>query len=163
MQKRNLFICLLLFLSLSVVFFVFYKKSVNSIVYANSEALFSEFRMTHELKVAGEKELRIKNSQIDSLQNLLRLTADESSKSALIEILINKRQEVDEFHNQFIQSNSQKIWLRIAAYSNDYATLKGYELILNSNNNQTVLAGNKNKDVTKELLNFINKKYEGFQ
>lgn len=162
MLKRNLVICLLLVLSLSVIFFVFYKKNVSSIVYVNSNELFTEFKMTKELKLAGEKEIRLKNSQIDSLRNLVSLTSDESSKSVLIEQLINKKQEIAEFENQYTQLNSQKIWSRIAVYSSDYAKLKGYDFILNSNNNQTVLAGNKDKDVTKELLNFINEKYEGF-
>ena len=53
-----------------------------------------------------------------------------------------------------------KLFLTISHRSN--GKLKGYDFILNSNNNQTVLAGNKDKDVTKELLNFINEKYEGF-
>jgi len=118
--------------------------------------------MTKELKLAGEKEIRLKNSQIDSLRNLVSLTSGETSKSVLIEQLINKKQEIAEFENQYTQLNSQKIWSRIAVYSSDYAKLKGYDFILNSNNNQTVLAGNKDKDVTKELLNFINEKYEGF-
>ena len=162
MQKRIFFSCFLILLSLNVVFFLYFRKSDNSIVYVDSNQLFSGFKMTKELKNAGEKELRLKNAQIDSLQTSLKLAADDNYKSFIIKQLISKKQEIDEFEKEYAQLNSEKIWSRIDAYTKDFGEAKGYDFIIGSNGKGQLFYGKKEKDVTKLLLNYINKKYEGF-
>nr|WP_291128484.1 OmpH family outer membrane protein [Flavobacterium sp. UBA7682] len=135
----------------------------SSVVYVNNKKIFTEFNMTKELKTAGEKQLEFKNSQLDTIQFLLKNAPDEATNSLLMQRFIDKKHEVEEFQNNFTQSNSEKIWGRISTYAKDFAELNGYELIIDSDGKKTVLYGEKGKDVTLPLLNYINKKYEGFQ
>jgi outer membrane protein len=119
--------------------------------------------MTKELKLTGEKELKFKNSQLDSLQYLLKIATDDKSKSALMQQFIHQKQFIYEFQRDYIQSNSEKIWGRISTYTKDFAESKGYDIIIGSNGKEQLIYGKKDKDITKPLLDYINKKYEGFQ
>lgn len=163
MQKRIFFCSFLLLLSIAAILYVYCQKSNSSIVYVDSNKLFTDFKMTKELKIAGEKELKFKNSQLDSLKFLLNVAHDENSKSALMQRFVSQKQSIDEFQRDYIQSNSEKIWSRISTYSKDFAESKGYDIIIGSNGKEQLLYGKKEKDITVLLLNFINKKYEGFQ
>ena len=163
MQKRIFFSCFLLLLSLSVILFVYIQKSNSTIVYVDNNKLFNDFKMTKELKDKGEKELRFKNTQLDSLQFLLKITSDENSKSEIMQRFIHQKQDIDEFQQHYIQLNSDKIWSRISEYTKNFSELKGYTIVIGSNGKQNVLYGVREKDITVPLLNFINKKYEGFQ
>lgn len=163
MQRRILFICFTLVLVLNIVFFVFYMKSIPSIVYVDSNKLFTDFKMTKELKVKGEKELQFKNHQLDSLQFLLKTTVDNHTRTGILQQLINQKQILEEFQLNYSQLNSEKIMERISIYTKDFAELNNYDLIIGSNGKQQLLYGKKDKDVTILLLNYLNKKYEGFQ
>jgi len=163
MLKRNLVICLLLVLSLNFIFFVFYKKSIPSIVYVDSNKLFTEFKMTKELKIKGEKELQFKKHQLDSLQFLLKATVDNDRRSAILQQLINEKQIIEEFQLNYSQLNSEKIMERISIYTKDFAELNDYDLIIGSRGKDQLLYGKKDKDVTVLLLQYLNEKYEGFQ
>lgn len=162
MQKRIFFSSFLFLSFFAVILFVYFKKSNPPIVYVDSNALFNNFQMTKELKIDGEKELRMKTNQIDSLQNLLKSVSDENTKSLLIQRLISKKQEVEAFQNEFTQLNTQKIWAKIDTYTKDFAEAEDYDFIIGFNRKEQLLYGKKDKDITKLLLNYINKKYEGF-
>lgn len=164
MQKRIFFgSALVLLISLPFPMCFYYKQTVNSVVYVDNLKLFNEFKMTKELKEKGEKELKFKNDQLDSIQFLLKIAPDERTKSLLMQRIIAHKQEVDEFESNFTQSNTDRIWSRMSLYSKEFAELNGYDFIISSDGGRSLLYGKKNKDVTLLLLNFINKKYEGFQ
>ncbi|MCF6133248.1 OmpH family outer membrane protein [Flavobacterium wongokense] len=163
MPKSLFYSFALILITSTITFFICYKMMPASTVYVDSEKLFTEFKMTKELKKAGEHQLQLKTAKLDSLQLQVRMTQDEKTRALIMQEFIKQQQEIDAFQQEFTALNSKNIWARIATYSADYAEAKGYDFILNSNNNQTVLAGSKKKDITGQLLNYINKKYEGFQ
>ncbi len=162
MQKRIFFISFLLIAFFTIILFGYIQKSSSSIVYVDSNTLFNDFQMTRELKTDGEKELRRKTSQIDSLQNLLQSASDENTKSFLLQSIISKKQEIEAFQNEFTQLSTQKIWSKIDTYTKDFAEAEDYDFIIGFNRKEQLLYGKKDKDITKLLLNYINKKYEGF-
>lgn len=162
-MPKKILIALLIFISLLTGFSIYhFKKSENTIVYVNSQKLFDEFKMTQELKLAGEKELRIKKHQLDSLQVELKNGTDNSSRSVIMQQLINQKQIVEEFQVRYSQLNSEKIWNRISKYTEDFATSNNFDFIISSNGKEQLLYGKKSKDVTVVLLQYINKRYEGY-
>ncbi|WP_162126059.1 OmpH family outer membrane protein [Flavobacterium phycosphaerae] len=163
MLKKFPLLLLLFILFISGFTILYFKNANNSIVYVDNYKLFEGFRMTKELKEAGEKELRFKKIQLDSLQFLLNKAADNTSRSAIMQQLINQKQAIEEFQSNYSQSNSEKIWERISNYTKDFAELKHYDLVIGSNGKEQLLYGKKDKDVTVLLLDYLNKRYEGFQ
>jgi outer membrane protein len=162
MPKKILF-ALLIFISLLTGFSIYhFKKSENSIAYVDSQKLFDEFKMTQELKLAGEQELRLKKHQLDSLQIELKNGTDNSTRSVIMQQLINQKQILEEFQARYSQLNSEKIWNRISSYTQDFANSNNFDFIIGSNGKQQLLYGKKSKDVTETLLQYINKRYEGY-
>jgi|SRR6218665_2317388 len=163
MHNRIIMGSLLLIISISAILFIYSQKYNPTIAYVDSGKLFTDFNMTKELRKSGEKEIKNQERKLDSLQIVLTNTADQASKSLLIQQIIKQRQEIDEFHLSFSQQNSEKIWSRISLYTKEFAESNKFEMIIGADGNQQVLYCSKEKDVTLLLLSFINKKYEGFQ
>jgi Skp family chaperone for outer membrane proteins len=163
MPKKIPLLLLLLILFIAGFIILYFKNSNNSIVYVDSHKLFEEFKMTKEIKEAGEKKLRFKKHQLDSLQFLLKTVEDNDTRSVIMQQFINQKQIIEEFQLNYSQSNSDKIWERISNYSKDFAELKHYDLIIGSNGKEQLLYGKKDMNVTVLLLDYLNKKYEGFQ
>lgn len=161
MRKRILLISILSLLSIATVLVIYYKKSTTSIAYVDSSKLFTDFKMTKELRLAGEKELKFKNAQLDSLQLLLKTVYDPDSRSAIMRSLINQQQLIADYQNNFTATNSEKIWSRIEAYSKDFARKNDYDIIIGSQYKGDILYGEDKLNVTVQLLDFINKKYDG--
>ncbi|KGO78775.1 hypothetical protein Q763_16745 [Flavobacterium beibuense F44-8] len=144
---------------LTVILFCF-KISKNSLVYVQSSTVFESFNMMKEMKKAGEKELRDRANKVDSLYYLLNMP-DTPDKEKLTMIFIEEKKQLEAFQQEFVNVESEKIRSRISSYAKDFADANGYELILASQPNVNILYGENSLDVTKEFIDYINKKYEG--
>ncbi|MEM0578770.1 OmpH family outer membrane protein [Flavobacterium polysaccharolyticum] len=154
---NSLLISYLFFLT----FFCFYKPSIE-IVYVDNQKIFDGFVMTKEMKRAGEKEFNSRKLFLDKLySNLQSPTISGSQKKELMQQFIQGKEELEEFNQTFAAEQSTQIWSRIKSYSIEFSKEKKYQLIIGSDAKQNILFADENIDVTNELLNYINKKYEG--
>lgn len=137
-------------------------SSKNKIVYVNSMELFEQFKMTKELKRTGEKQFNEQKTVVEGLYNQLQDSSiTEDQKKILMQEFVQKKQELEAFNQNFALEESTKIWKRISSYIKEYAEQNAYDIILGSDQNQTVLYSNEQQNITKEVLVFINAKYEG--
>lgn len=74
---------------------------------------------------------------------------------------MQRKEALEAFNQNFATEESAKIWKRISSYIKEYAEQNAYDIILGSDQNQTVLYSNEQHNITKEVLVFINTKYEG--
>lgn len=163
-NKLNLLIvvnCLLIsVLSFFVVSFLI--KSDKEIVYIDNVKLFDGFVMTKEMKRVGEKEFNSKKSILDNLYSTLQSpTISASEKKQLMQQFIQGKEELEQFNQTFAIEQSTKIWSRIKSYTAEFSKDKNYQLVIGSDNKQTVLFADEKIDITNELLTYLNKKYEG--
>lgn len=150
----------LVFLLLFVCY-TFFSKS-DSVYYVDNVKLFDGFRMTKEMKKEGEKQFNSKKATLDSLYlEIQREDLSGQTKEILMQEFVAKREEFDSFNKVFAQEESNKIWTRINSYTQQFSKDKNYKLIIGSSNQGDVLYADKSIDVTAELLQYVNKKYEG--
>ncbi len=149
--------------SVLTVFLLFYFfKSNKEIVYVDNVKLFDGFIMTKEMKRAGEKEFNSRKSVLDNLYSDLQSPAiSASEKKQLMQQFIQGKEELEQFNQVFGSEQTAKIWSRIKSYTAEFSKDKNYQLIIGSDNKQTVLFADDKIDVTNELLTYLNKKYEG--
>lgn len=155
-------VILILLLSLSVI--RNFTNTNTKTVYIDNEKLFDGFNMTKELKRLGEKEFNSKKMITDSLYakiNSPQTTA--SDKKILMQEFIRSKEELEQFNQKFGLEESSKIWSRIHSYTSKFSEENNYQLIIGSQNKQSVLYADENIDVTNQLLTYINKKYEGLR
>ncbi|NHN27980.1 OmpH family outer membrane protein [Flavobacterium jejuense] len=144
--------------------FILYKFSNSSekIVYVDNNKLFEEFRMTKEMKKIGEKEFNKKKANLDSLYlEIQREDLSKEIKEIMMKEFVSKRDDFDQFNQSFAIEESEKIWLRIASYSKEFSKENNYKIIVGSNDKRNVLFADESLDVTRKLLEYVNKKYAG--
>lgn len=152
---------LILFLSS----FIIYEKFFNNekIVYVDKEKLFDNFQMTKDLKTIGDKEFNSRKLSIDSLYTKLQSELGSQEKESLMKLLISKKEDFDYFNQTYASTEAKKIWSRIDSYIKTYSEEKNYTLIIGSDSKRDVLYAKDCVDITQELTEYINKKYEGFK
>ena len=137
------------------------KGQSSEVLVVESEKIFNEFKMTKEVKKDGEIILKKLNSNLDSLYNQMNFEKNEQIKTALTQRIIEERQKVQDFNDHFISEESTKIWNRINSYTSDYGKEKNCSVIIGSQKNGNVFYIESEHDITSDLLNYINKRYEG--
>lgn len=139
-------------------------SSKQKVVYVNNNEIFDGFTMTKELKRAGEKEFTTRKTVLDALYSKLQsqsITASE--KERLMKQFVQGKEELEQFNQIYAANESSKIWSRIHSYTEDFSKENNYQLVIGSENKTTVLYAAEKITVTKELLIYINKRYEGLQ
>ncbi len=153
------------FLLILFLIFLFFKKEKQSENYAviDKEKVFNEFKMTKEIK-----------NQINILNNKLKIKYDSLSyiystvQNVHIKIDVEQKlkllsDEIEQVNGVYREQEVLKIWKRIRSYSKDYSNISKYKLILGFENNGDIVYYEEAKDITNELLQYINKRYEGIQ
>lgn len=165
-NKLNLLLIFnVLLISLLVTYFAFrILESDKKTVYVDNNKLFEGFNMTKEMKRVGEKEFNARKKGLDLLYSKLQSQSIlEEDKKTIMQRFIRGKEELEQFNQSFAIEESSKIWSRIHGYTADFSQENKYQLIIGSQNKQTVLFASENVDVTNELLTYINKKYEGIK
>lgn len=140
----------------------FTKTSQNEIIVADSQKLFSEFKMTKETKKTGDLIINKMKFSLDSLYTALNNSKSATDKSQIVKQIEEERYNSESFNNNYSAEETAKIMARLKSYIKEYAALKKYHVILGSKNDGGVLYADEQKDVTEDLLKYVNKKYEGF-
>lgn len=134
--------------------------SNDEIVYVDNNRLFNGFNMTKDLKRTGALQFKVKKATIDSLyfkiQNIKGI-----ERQYIMKEFITKKEELEKFNQEFAYQESQKIWKRLHSYIDEFSGLNSYQLIIGSENEQTVLHASSKLDKTNDLINYVNLKYEG--
>lgn len=165
-NKSSLLLIFNSLLIFSLIFYVLFSHftSKTKVVYVNNIELFDGFIMTKELKRAGEKEFNIRKTALDNLYAQIQSKSiSASEKESLMKQFIKAKQDLEQFNQFFASDESQKIWSRIHNYSEDFSKENNYQLIIGSENKATVLYADEKITITKELLTYINKRYEGLR
>lgn len=150
----------MLFIYLIIMIF----KSSTKIATVTTEILFDNFIMTKELKRVGEKEFNTRKIRLGFLYTLLQFQSISGKKGQiLLKRFIQKKEELAQFKQKFITSESSKIWSRIHKYAEEFFKENRYQLIIGFENRTPVLYAEEGIDATQDLLKYINKRYEGFK
>jgi outer membrane protein len=161
-EKKNFILIIINFSLLFIlVFYIFFHASTNDVAFVNSTQLFDHFAMTREMKSLGEKSYNLQVKKIDSLYGLMNISTDQNHSAYLMQSIIREKDSLNSFQQRFVSEQSAKVWARIQSYTKDYSKTTSYKIILGSRYNDNLLYGAPEKDITAELLSYINKKYEG--
>lgn len=143
--------------------FIFFQQISDDkeLVYFDSQEVFENFNMTRELYATGNKEIKLRQNKIDSLYSRLNQSITTIPKDSLTRLLIMENESLKEFNQTFTSNESLKIWARINSYANEFVEESNYRVVIGTMNNSMLIYGKEQRNVTKEFLDYINKKYEG--
>ena len=172
-QKRNFIIIgvvTLLFIVGEVVLFkVFQAKTA----YIDNNALYKDFKGKADLEKDYNKEKGKEQAYLDSLYLELTVEQKKLTSSATHDMkeeraFLDKKRSFEELTNNFESRNKElqgkyldQIWTQINQYVKEYGKDNHYDFILGATGNGTIMFANDKNDITKEVLTYINKRYDG--
>lgn len=162
LSKKDLLLFISLLVSILTIFLFIFKScfSKPDVVYVDNVQLFEGFNMTKEMKKLGEAQFNLQKSKIDSLYSKIQKSSS-SDKEILMKEYIGLKENLQQFNQQFAYEETQKIWKRLYSYIDEFSSQKKYKLIIGSEKKEDVLYSDEELNITKELINFVNSKYEG--
>lgn len=160
-QPLYTYIFSIIFLLIFVILLFLYLNQ-KKIVLVHSAIVFNEFAMTKEMKQDGENEIKNRKSQIDSLYKLLQSKEIRIDKNLILNQIIEQKNDLDNFKNNYPKLNSEKIWNRISIYAKEFSKENGYDVLLGSETNSDVIYSDEEMNVTNDFIIYLNNKYEGF-
>jgi len=151
------------FLLIFVLLYLAYTDMTTpKMMVVDSQKLFDGFAMTKEMKRIGEKEFEAQKTVLDSIYNKMQtVAASESEKEVLLQQFLTGKEDLENFNQEYASQESLKIWSRIQTYTAEFSKEKKYSIIVASQSGRNILYADEKNDVTKELLQFLNRRYEG--
>lgn len=161
----------LLTILLVAVAFTFYFLNTPKIGHIRSPELFEKFQYKKELEAQLKLTQSARKQILDSLQLRLEIMRRQFQTSASADAyrefeqsnagFQQKKQEFEEDDEQLIRKYNEEIWNQLNQYIQEYAEKEGYDYILGADGSGVLMAADKSHDLTEELINYCNKKYEG--
>lgn len=167
---KNASIVIALVLSITAISVVFLTK--EKYVYINSGKVFSEFKMSKELFKQLDDVQKTRQHILDSLYRNIQqysqyLQENKISDPVKINQLAMGQEEFQYKQHMFEEENSkliaeynEKIWSQINGYIAEYGKEHHYTFILGASGQGNLMYADENKEVTEDVLNYINKRYD---
>lgn len=140
--------------------------------YVKMGELFEEFELKKQLTNQLEQTVSARKNILDSLKLNLEMMVVSIQGGAVNDSLKNKflytkeqflkKQEQFEGENQRLQQEyDSQIWTQLNEYVKEFGEEKKLDYIFGANGTGAIMYGNESKDVTKEMVSYVNKKYVG--
>ncbi|MCD6065968.1 MAG: outer rane chaperone Skp (OmpH) [Bacteroidetes bacterium] len=168
---RTILLSLALVLGLTAVVLVFALRDKQA--YVDSGKLFAEFKMSKELQKQLETTQKKREGILDSLnrqmneysqylqQNKNRAQQELNRLGLMQEELSYKQQIFQEDQGKLVSEYNGKIWSQINEYMKQFGKEKNYKVILGANGQGSLMYADEQTDITGEVLNYINARYDG--
>jgi len=169
---KNILIGAALMFSVAAFTVVMYQNSAKT-VYVDMGKIYEEFKLSKELNKELDEVIKTRQRITDSLYRVLKMQSQElmqKEKRTEMEMRVLAKMEEEYLYKQkqFEEENrnasvacNEKIWNQINQYVMDYGKENGYRFILGANGQGNIMYGDKENDLTKELTNYLNQKYDG--
>lgn len=174
-SKNKIFILFVLLFVAFASFVVFQYKTHPKVGYVNIKEIYEGFEMKKQME---QKYLKIKKSRekiLDSLKfelnTLLKQIDSEKQKNPLTirefelkrDLFLQKKTSFEEENNALTAEYDQGILTQLNQYIKDYGIQNNFSLLFGSDGNGSLMYGTEELNKTKEVLEYVNSKYNGVE
>lgn len=145
--------------------------AVPHTAFINSNRVYNEFSGKKELQAKlndlNSKQSKILDTlklEIETMQVKLKMEKKTMTTPELEVKIKNYRRLTEEFEQNIDQQKEKFIeeaWNQINKYMEDYGKDHHYDYIYGANGTGSLMYANKTKDITDDVIKYVNKKYEG--
>lgn len=170
MKKYGILIVVFVFVVGLFCCFLFLNKEKTA--YVDIKKMYEEFEMKKELAIKLTRVQSERSKILDSLEmelkilsqkiNLKKTDQDVAVFTVKREDFFKKKQMFEEDNQATIQDYDAKILKQLNQYIEDYGKQNKFIYILGYSGNGELLYADKQKNITDELIVFVNQKYKGF-
>lgn len=169
MKKNSVLVIVLVCIVALFCAFLFFNKEKTA--YVDIKKLYEDFEMKKELANKLTKVQNERSKILDSLEMELKVLSQKLSLKktdedmALFNVkredFFNRKQQFADDNQATIADYDAKILKQLNQYIEDYGKENKYVYILGYSGNGELLYADKQKNITEELVTYINKKYKG--
>lgn len=166
MKKANTIIIYTLLAGI-IGYLILSKTRKDKVVYVDNLELFSGFHMKAELEKKYSQVEGIRKAILDSIYTEIKIKAGmkdalaSESLDMLKKEFLLKKELFDKENAETMNNYNSQIWSQLNEYTRQYGKEHGYEFILGANGQGVLMYADDTKNVTKELLQFVNTKFDG--
>lgn len=141
------------------------KRDHKKIAVVDAIKLFNSYKMKTELEAKSSGRLEYLSHVADSLKNdvVAKSKVKDFPRPELEQLYKVFAQAKGTFEQEYQESNqsiNEQVWKRLNPLIDEYGKKEGLRLIIGANGMGSVLYNDEYYDHTKELTDFVNKKYE---
>lgn len=166
MKKINVIV--LYSLVVIIIFYLVYTGTKkDKIVYVDNVELFAGFKMKLELEKKYKEVESVRKSILDSIYNEIKIKVelnkniDKESLSLLKKEFLMKKDIFEKENSETMTQYNEQIWNQLNEYSKQFGEEMHYDFILGANGQGVLMYAKNSNNVTKELLDYANKKFNG--
>lgn len=158
---------------LLVTFYFALESKKEKMAYVQLGKLYEQFQMKKDLENKYKSVQSARKAILDSMELELsfiykRLNNNSTPSSQLVneyetkkEVYFMKKDQFTEDNKQVIEQYTDQIMKKINEYVDQYGKDQDYTFILGADGNGTIMHSKDSKDITDEVLTYINRSYNG--
>jgi len=155
---------ILLFIVIFFAYTYFTRAQQRDIVYVDNISLFNDFNMTKDLGKINTVKINLQKKKLDSLYSIYQIFKQNDQKKEIdkLEVELRKEdQELKTMSDYFSNDVSQQVWNRLNTYIKEYGEANKFKIVIGTQGNGNVMYADEAIDITADLLEYSNNKYEG--
>lgn len=151
-------------LGFSVAWLVLYYQT-DKTAYVDTSKLYNGFTLKKELEQRAEAIDRSRQNRLDSLQLEIRKSGGAGGRASaeLEEAYARLNQQFSEDNALILKGFNEQIWKHLNQYVQDYGREHDYAFIYGGDGTGTLMYAGGKKNITDEVLNYVNRKYKGLK
>lgn len=171
--KNILNILVLVGLILLSVAFVYQINTKERTAFINMKEVFGKFEYKKEMESRYNKVFLAKKTLLDSLKLKIEFLSTREPKTEiegkdlknkldeLKQEYMYKQSKFEEENSTVINKYNQEIWEQLNQYIKDFGTENNYDYVFGTNGEGNLMYAKETKDITKQVLDYVNAKYQG--
>jgi outer membrane protein len=162
-MKNTISFVLIAILTALVIWLFYDAKKYSHLAYVENQVVFNEYNGKKELETDLTKLRERHKVVLDSLVGEIGTVTAEPTEEQAKKIRMYKEVEgrFSETEAEKSQQYTSRIWNQINQAIKEYGDAHNYDFILGAQGNGNLMYSKENKNVTKEIIEYANGKYEG--
>lgn len=156
MRKNIIAILIFLVAQIGILYFFNYKGE-RKIVYADAIKLFNAYQLKTDMEKSSQVSLTKLKNELDSAGVMYKVNYNDP---AMQNLYMEKQQKWSEGYDAINKEINEKVWERLNPLINKFGKEEGFELMIGANGMGTVLYASEARDVTDDLIKYVNSNYE---
>ncbi len=160
---RTLVFCVLLNIITGIVVYRIVSHLNKKTAVVDVIQLCDQYNLKKELEAHEKVKLEAINAQLDSIANKFRMaqaTKNTEEANKLGNAYGYLKTQLQNEYNQGNKEINEQIWKRLNPILEEYGKRHELHLIIGANGMGTVLYNDEYFDITKDVIKYVNKKYE---
>lgn len=159
-------------IAVNIISYFNFRNESKKFAYVDLQKVFNEFQLKAELSAKYQNVVEQRQLTLDSLAlNLesFRNVLNENQTDIFLKQKYNliaqkyqqKSQEFENSNQELQQKYNDQIWAQINQYVKEYSSAENLMIVFGGNGSGSIMYVDESKDITTNLINYINAKYNG--